>query len=210
MIPGLCRRRVLRLLAAAGAAGLTKAATAAAPESHQAEVDALEAYLNDLTTMRATFTQVAANGEVSTGRLYYQRPDEMRLEYDPPKEILIVASGWQVVYVDKELDQTTGLFTSQTPLGFLLDDEIRLSGEVTVEEVQASPEEIAVSVVETDDPEQGQVTLVFAREPIVLRRWAVTDAQGLTTLIVLERAEFGVPLDEDLFDLPSRRRVRDY
>lgn len=209
MSSGLLRRSILPLVLVALVGGAT-AAVAAVPRQYQDELEALETYLNDLTTLEASFTQIAANGEVSTGRLYYQRPDKMRLEYDPPKEILIVANDWQVVYVDKELDQTTGLFTNQTPLGFLLDDEIRLSGDVTVNDVQAGPEEIAVTVRETDEPDQGEVTLVFGRDPIVLQRWSVTDAQGLTTLVVLDQAQFGTALDEDLFDLPSRRRTRRY
>lgn len=208
MNPACGRRGAIRLLAA-GLTLLAGGARGAVSPDDRAELEALEAYLNDLTTLQATFTQIAPNGELSNGRLYYERPDRMRLEYDPPQEILIVANGWQVVYVDQKLEQVTGLFTSQTPLGFLLADEIRLSGDVTVEDVQRGPYEIAVTVSETDDPETGSVTLVFERQPIALRRWSVVDAQGLETLIVLNDAELGRPLDEALFKLPSRRRRRD-
>ena len=207
MIPVAGRRRLLGLLAVGLA--LPGSVGAAVSADDQAELQAIEAYLNDLTTLQATFSQIAPNGELSTGRLYYRRPDKMRLEYDPPNEILIVANDWQVVYVDRKLDQVTGLFTSQTPLGFLLADEIRLSGDVTVDAVRRAPLEIAVTVSETDDPDQGQVTLVFERQPITLRRWSVVDAQGLETLIVLNDIEQGRPLDDALFKLPSRRRVRD-
>jgi outer membrane lipoprotein-sorting protein len=179
VIPVAGRRRLLGLLAVGLA--LPGSVGAAVSADDQAELQAIEAYLNDLTTLQATFSQIAPNGELSTGRLYYRRPDKMRLEYDPPNEILIVANDWQVVYVDQKLDQVTGLFTSQTPLGFLLDDEIRLSGDVTVDEVRRTPFEIAVTVSETDDPDQGRATLVFERQPIALRRWSVVDAQGLET-----------------------------
>ena len=50
----------------------------------------------------------------------------MRLDYDPPSELLIIANGWKLVYQDRRLKQVSQLFTSQTPLGFLLEDEIRL------------------------------------------------------------------------------------
>lgn len=199
----LTRRGVVGLLV--GGPWLVSATVLAASED-QAELDAIEVYLNDLTTLRSTFTQIAPGGELSTGLLYYQRPDRMRLEYDPPQEILIVANDWQVVYVDQKLEQVTGLFTNQTPLGFLLAEEIRLSGDVTVEDVERGPFELAVTVHETEDPEIGRVTLVFERQPIALKRWSVIDAQGLETLIVLNEVEHGAPLDDTLFDLPSRRR----
>ena len=33
-----------------------------------------------------------------TGELYYQRPDKMRLDYDPPSDILIISDGWKLIY----------------------------------------------------------------------------------------------------------------
>ena len=59
----------------------------------------------------------------------------MRLDYNPPSDILIVSDGWTIVYYDRRLEQVSHLFPSSTPLGFLLRDKIRLSGDVTVTDV---------------------------------------------------------------------------
>ena len=48
-------------------------------------------------------------------------------------------------------------------------------------------------------PDQGQVVLTLGRNPLELRRWAVTDPQGLTTRIQLVDLRAGMPLDRDLF-----------
>jgi len=164
-----------------------------------ADLARIEAYLNGLDTLRSTFVQINPDGGTVTGELYYARPDKMRLDYDPPSRILIVANGWNLVYHDRRLKQVSHLFTSRTPLGFLLEDDIRLSGKVTVTEVQRMADELLVTLVRSEEPDQGAITLVFADEPMALRRWTVVDAQGLRTHVVLEDVETGVELDRELF-----------
>lgn len=198
-------RRVAGLLAlalalsATGPLGAREATAPDAEESAEQALDRIEAYLNDLRSLRASFVQIAPDGGTSTGTLYYARPDKMRLDYDPPSELLIVANGWRLVYHDRRLEQVSQLFTSSTPLAFLLEDEVRLEGDVTVTGFERRGGEIGVALVQTDEPAQGQIALVFAEDPLELRRWTVTDAQGLTTHVVLEEVETDVPLDNSLF-----------
>ncbi len=203
LLPGLLVLALLLVAAAPlgarqvlDAAAQEDVATAQSPEQ---TLDRIEAYLNDLRSLRASFVQIAPNGGTSTGTLYYARPDKMRLDYDPPSELLIVANGWQLVYHDRRLEQVSHLFTSSTPLAFLLQDVVRLDGDVTVTDFERRGGEIGVTLVQTDEPAQGQITLVFGEEPLELRRWTVTDAQGLTTHVILEELETDVPLDRSLF-----------
>jgi len=197
--------RLVRLARAGVLLGLGLAGLAAAPvESAVPAMDhedraRVEAYLNGLDTLQAKFVQIAPNGEMSTGELYYERPDKMRLDYDPPSRILMIANGWQLVYHDRRLDQVSHLFTSRTPLAFLLEDEIRLDGEVTVTRAERVGEELRITLVQTEEADEGQITLVFRDDPLALERWAVTDAQGLTTHVVLEDLRTGMPLEDSLF-----------
>jgi outer membrane lipoprotein-sorting protein/uncharacterized cupin superfamily protein len=151
------------------------------------------------TKLLMTFVQIAPDGGTSTGTLYYARPDKMRLDYDPPSQLLIVANGWRLVYHDRRLEQVSQMFTRSTPLAFLLKDVVRLDGDVTVTGFERRGGEIGVALVQTEDPGQGQITLIFGEDPLELRRWTVTDAQGLTTHVVLEELETDVALDRSLF-----------
>ena len=159
----------------------------------------IEDYLSGMKSLRADFVQLEPDGGTSSGNLYYVRPDMMRLDYDDPNPVLIVANGWQVIYHDRKLDQVSHLLTSQTPLSFLLKKKVKLSGDVTVTDVEDLDSEIVLTLVQSDEPELGTVELAFAKQPLELRRWAVTDAQGLTTHILLERAEVGARIDKKLF-----------
>ena len=188
----------LLLSVVASAGGALGAARDGTPPA--AELARLEAYLNDLTTLRSGFVQIDPDGGMATGELYFARPGRMRLDYDPPADLLIVADGWgQLIYHDRRLEQTSHLFASSTPLGFLLEDEIRLDGEVTVTAFERVGDELLVTLAQTAEPEQGSVTLVFADQPLALRRWNVVDAQGLTTHVILEQVETDVPLADELF-----------
>ena len=175
------------------------AAIRAADTARSEDVARIESYFNGLRSLRADFVQINPDGGTATGKLYYDRPDKMRLDYDPPSRILIIANGWKLVYQDRRLDQVSQLFTSSTPLGFLLEDEVRLSGDVTLTDLKRRAGELSVTLVQTDEPAQGSITLVFAVQPFELRRWTVVDAQGYATHIVLERIETDVPLDRELF-----------
>ena len=46
----------------------------------------------------------------------------------------------------------------------------------------------------------GSMTLVFSDQPLVLRKWTITDGQGITTQVALINPEFGVELDDSVFD----------
>ena len=163
------------------------------------DVAQIESYLDGLRSLRANFVQINPDGGTATGKLYYERPDKMRLDYDPPSRLLIIANGWRLVYHDRRLKQVSQLFTSSTPLGFLLEDEIRLDGKVTVTALERRGGELRVTLVQTDEPTQGSITLAFAEQPFELRRWTVVDPQGYGTHVVLEQLETDVRLDDELF-----------
>jgi outer membrane lipoprotein-sorting protein len=171
----------------------------ALPDAAHEPIARVEAYLNGIDTLRSSFVQINPDGAEVTGELYYARPDKMRLEYDPPSRILIVANRWQVIYHDRRLKQVSHQLTGSTPLGFLLEEDIRLSGDVTVTDLEEAGGELRVTLVQTEEPDQGSITLVFAEQPMELRRWTVVDAQGLPTHVLLGGVETGVALDDELF-----------
>jgi outer membrane lipoprotein-sorting protein len=190
---------LLALLFGGLAAGPAGAAIRDAAAAQAEDVARIEDYLNGLHSLRATFVQINPDGGTVTGKLYYERPDKMRLDYDPPSKLLIIANGWDLVYQDRKLKQISHLFTSKTPLGFLLTKHVRLSGDVTVTDLEHRGGELRVTLVQTDEPNQGSIILAFAEHPFELRRWTVIDPQGYATHVVLDRIETDVALDDNLF-----------
>jgi outer membrane lipoprotein-sorting protein len=192
---------------ATGAA--TPAAAAPAPVSvkltpdQQADLARVEQYMNGLRTLTARFQQFSENGGYSDGQLFVNRPGKMRFQYNPPAPILIVADGRFVAYEDKELKQVSYLPLGQTPAWFLLRNDIKLGGDVTVTRFEKTPGIIRVTLVETGDPGNGTVTLVLSDQPMALRQWQVVDGQGHTTTVALSDLRADAPVDADLFRLPA-------
>ena len=160
----------------------------------------VENYLNQINTLRARFSQIAPDGSMTTGELMLQRPGRMRLDYDPPSGVLLIAPGdWRLIFYDASIKQVNVIPIDQTPLGFLLEDRVTLSGDVEVVDQKSQGSEVGLTLVRTAEPDQGNVTLIFSAEPLELRRWVVVDAQGLSTHVLLESLEYDSALDPDLF-----------
>ena len=81
----------------------------------------IENYLNSIHTLKSNFIQTASTGERATGVLFLNRPGRIRVQYDPPSPILLVANGAFIIYVDKNLEQISHIPIAETPLRVLID-----------------------------------------------------------------------------------------
>ena len=167
------------------------------------EIARVENYLNSITTLRARFFQVDPNGKEKQGTLYIDRPERLRLEYDPPVSVLMVANGSRLVYFDLDLGQVSELPLT-TPLAkLLISKRVRLGDDLEVLKIARAAGMLRLSLANKDDRGAGVVTLVFNANPLALRQWWVQDAQGRVTKITLMDTSFGLPVDSALFDLPE-------
>jgi outer membrane lipoprotein-sorting protein len=206
---GMKRRDLFRLslaplLLAATSAAQAQPAFQPTPQDN-ADLRRIEVYLDSLRTLKAHFLQVAPNGQITQGTAWLDRPGRMRFQYDPPSPLLLVAGHGLVVFYDKSLNQTSNIPISQTPLGVLLADHVRLAGDVTVTGMQRLPGQIQVSLVRTASPGDGTLTLIFADNPLTLRQWTVVDAQRQETRVTLYNTEFGGSYDQKLFEFIDPR-----
>jgi outer membrane lipoprotein-sorting protein len=159
----------------------------------------VESYLNGLSALTANFLQVAADGSTRTGKAWLERPGKMRFEYDAPDPQLLVAGFGLLVYHDPQLDQTTNIPLSATPLGILLANHVVLSGDVTVTNIERDPGENRITLIRTGKANEGSLTLVFGTNPLELRQWIVTDAQAKQTRVSLYDIAPGGPFPDSLF-----------
>lgn len=159
----------------------------------------IETYLNGVKTLRAGFLQVSSNGGVATGKLYLARPGKLRFEYDPPTPITMIADGTFLIYIDKELEQVTHLWLDKTPIGFLVKEDIKLTGDVTVTRFSKGSNTLYATLARSDEPEQGSITMVFSDNPLALRKWSVVDPQGVKTTVTLSNLESSIDINSELF-----------
>ncbi len=168
-------------------------------DADQATLTGIEAYLNNLTTLKARFLQTGPDGQTVQGTAWLSRPGRMRFEYDKPSPLLLVAGHGLVVFHDAKLNQTTNVPIGKTPLGLLLRDKITLSGDATVTDFQRQPGQIALTLVRTSAPGDGSLTLYFSDSPLALIAWSVIDTEGRETRIRLSNVALGGKFDSSLF-----------
>jgi outer membrane lipoprotein-sorting protein len=203
----LGRRRLVLKGLLLGAMAMTPrlvhaAATGAVALSAQdrAVVDRVVAYLNNIHTMESRFEQIAGDGSNASGMIYVERPGKLRLQYDPPMPVMIIADGRGIYYWDSKLEQLSETRVEDTPAWFLLRPDIRASEDVRITQFQHQPGMIRLTMVESAHPELGSVTLALADEPLELRQWTIVDAQARPVTVTLTDPRFGMAIPPLMFD----------
>ena len=184
-----------------------KAAQQGREQKQPPSVARIEKYLQTLTTARARFLQTAPNGAQTIGTFYLNRPGKLRFEYDDPIKDFIVADGYFIYFYDSELGEQSNAPIGQTLADFLLRPGIKLSGDITVKDIQRTGRLVAATLVQTDDPGAGSLTLGFEENPLKLKKWRVTDPTGAITEIELFKLETGMALDDNLFVYMNPNRL---
>ncbi|HUB12422.1 MAG TPA: outer membrane lipoprotein carrier protein LolA [Acetobacteraceae bacterium] len=202
------RRTLLTLallpLLASPAAAFAQAGFARTAQD-DADLQQVQAYLNAIHTLRAHFLQVAPDGAMSQGTVWLERPGRVRFQYDPPAPFLLVAGGGMLSFEDKSIQQVSQIPLFTTPLSILLADRINLGGPVTVTGIRRLPAQLEVTLVRTNSPHDGSLTLLFTQNPLTLRQWSVRDAQDRVTHVTLYNIEQGMPLEPSLFHFNDPR-----
>lgn len=176
---------------------------------HKDDLAAIQKYLNGLYSLVSDFTQVAPDGSLTGGKFFLKRPGKMRWQYEPPTPILMVSDGHQMVYYDYELEQVSYIPLDATMASFLAREKIDLADPfITIEEFAKNPGMLRLTIVQTDKPESGRITLEFSDTPLQLRNMVVTDSQGQITTIALNNAQMGVELEDKLFQFVDPRKNR--
>jgi len=202
------RRQLLAasaLLPAAAGWPADPAAAQAMSAADRADIARAEGWLNTLRNIKARFLQIAQGGAAAEGTAWISRPGRMRFEYDPPEPLLLVASHGQFFFYDKAMKQATTLPLGSTPLGLLLRENLRLSGEVTVSRVERNGGLTGITLFRTGAAAEGRLTLVFSDQPTELRQWVVVDAQARETRVSLYQPEYGGRFPNLLFDFNDPR-----
>lgn len=182
------------------------AAPSFAADAGNAEaVKKAEAYLNGITTLKSRFVQVNPDGGNYNGDLYISRPGRMRLVYDAPTPMLMVADGKFLIYVDTQMNDASHLDLNETPAGLILKENLSFSDpSVKLLDVKRGPGTVEITATMAKDPGAGKLTMVFSEAPFELRQWRVVDAQNKEVIVTLENAQKGMTLDRSLFRYDAR------
>lgn len=172
-------------------------------------IEKIETYFNSIRTIKSKFYQISDNGGTAQGDFYVMKPNKMRLEYQPPHPIEVIADGYYLIFHDKKLEQVTYLDLDENPASMILKENFSFKTEdVTITDMTTEPGIITVSVIKKSLPSAGKIILIFKDNPLSLRQWKVIDAQQISTLVTLDNMETNISLDNTLFKFKDPRKKR--
>ncbi len=172
-------------------------------------LDEISRYINSLKIVQAEFTQINADGTISTGKIYIRRPGRARFEYDPPSAALLIAGGQQVAIFDEKSNTgPTQYPLKRTPLSLILARRVDLNRADMV--IGHSFDGTATTIVAQDPehPEYGTIALTFTDNPTELRQWVITDDIGDQTTVILGPLEEIERLNNNLFNIAREAELR--
>lgn len=194
-----------------GAASVALAA-ASTPVSAQkaSDLTAVEAHIEQVTTMSATFSQSDRKGQTMTGKMLIKRPGKIRFEYQKGANLLIVGDGKSLNMIDYQVRQVQRWPIGESPLSALLDPkrDLKKYGKLVP---TSDPNVVSVAVKDPKRPEYGTITMIFVRNGaapggLQLDSWVALDSQNKRTTIRLSGHQYGIAVDDKTFNWTDPRR----
>ena len=196
-----------RLARALLPAAILAPAPVAAAESP--DLARLKSHLTAVQTMTANFTQTDAKGRADTGTLQLKRPGRVRFEYSGG-DLLLVADGKKLSFLDYQVGQKSSWPLSRTPLGPLLSNSPDFNGKA---EILPSADSRVVVARAKNAGQYGQLTLAFLRSPsapggLQLYGWTAVDPQNHRTTVKLSNVRYNVAVPESAFTYAEPKKKR--
>ncbi len=167
-------------------AALVSLASALPASAQKLSLGEISSYLNSVTSATSPFTQINADGSISKGQIYLQRPGKVRFEYAPPEQSLVLANNGTVVIFDRKVNAAPETYPlSQTPLSIILARNVNLGQAGMVTEHGYDGTATTVTAQDPRRPEIGSIQMKFTGNPVELRQWVIRDGDGTATTVVL-------------------------
>jgi len=186
-------------------------APATAIAAKNADLAKVEAHLKSVDTMTADFSQTDSKGRTLSGTLQLKRPGHIRFDYGKAN-VLVVADGRKLVFIDYDVGQKSSWDLNKTPLGVLLSDNPDLARIARIQP-SSDPRIVVVRALDPSHNEYGTLILAFIKDPaspggLKLYGWTAVDAQGKRTMVRLTNQRYNVAVSPSAFTYaePKKRR----
>ncbi len=173
-----------------------------------AEADSLlQHFLRGLTTLQADFQQTLEQPDeggvyFSSGTFFLKRPGQLRWEYEPPNDQLIVADGQRIWLYDRELEQVSHRSQKAALEGTpaqLLSTTGPLDQHFELKELQVEDGVSWLELIPKDkDAQFSSVRLALADNQLL--RMEMSDNFGQITRFVFTNMQRNPTLDDAIFD----------
>ena len=188
------------------------ATAAPASAATSAELTAVETSLAATRSMTANFLQTDGKGRQMAGTLSLKRPGKIRFAYGGGVNMLLVANGKTLNFLDYDVGQKSSWPIARSPLAVLLSPNPDLT---RIARIMPSEHQNVVIVRARDArrPEFGTLILAFVRDGgapggLKLEGWTAIDAQNKKTTVRLSNQRYNVAVPDNAFTFAEPKRKK--
>lgn len=176
------------------------------------ELKAVESSLSATQSMTASFLQTDGKGRQMAGTLSLKRPGKIRFAYGGGVNMLLVANGKTLSFIDYDVGQKSSWPIAKSPLAVLLSpnpDLARIARIVPNEHKNV----VVVRARDARRPEFGTLVLAFVRDGsapggLKLEGWTAIDAQNKKTTVRLSNQRYNVGVPDSAFTYAEPKRKK--
>ena len=188
------------------------ATAAAAPAATSGELKAVESSLAATQSMTANFLQTDGKGRQMAGTLSLKRPGKIRFAYGGGVNMLLIANGKTLNFIDYDVGQKSSWPIAKSPLAVLLSpnpDLTRIARLVPSDHNNV----VVVRARDARRPEFGTLILAFLRDGsapggLKLEGWTAIDAQNKKTTVRLSNQRYNVGIPDSAFTFAEPKRKK--
>jgi len=159
----------------------------------------VHSFFENLKTLEADFIQVGPSGNVTNGKVYFDLPGKLRIDYHKPNNLLITCKGFWIVIQDRNLKTTNNVPLKSSPFSILLQKHMNLSHENLKTELKNKSGVISLTIKSSDNVQAGELILEFSEKPFNLKKWIIKDTFGNVTTVFVQNAKYNKKLSHLLF-----------
>lgn len=191
---------------------LVASVTAPAPAATSGELKAVEASLAATSSMTADFLQTDGKGRQMAGTLTLKRPGKIRFAYGGGVNMLLVANGKTLSFIDYDVGQKSSWPIGKSPLAVLLSPQPDL-GRIARIVPSENPNVVVVRARDARRPEFGTLVMAFQKAPgapggLRLEGWTAIDAQNKKTTVRLSNQRYNVAVPDSAFTYAEPKRKK--
>jgi outer membrane lipoprotein-sorting protein len=188
------------------------AVAAPAPAATSGELKTVEVSLAATQSMTADFLQTDGKGRQMAGTLSLKRPGKIRFAYGGGVNMLLVANGKTLSFIDYDVGQKSSWPIAKSPLAVLLSPSPDL-GRIARITPSENSSVIIVRARDARRPEFGTLVMAFQRAPeapggLRLEGWTAIDAQNKKTTVRLSNQRYNVAVPDSAFTYAEPKRKR--
>ena len=153
-------------------------------------------YLKNLNTLEASFIQISSDGDIKKGKIFFNLPGKLRIDYIEPDDLLITSNGFWLTIQNKKLKQTNNIPLERTPLNLFLNKKFDFKNNP---DIKFKMESDIITLTFLGDEKETKFELVFNLNPLRLRKWVIIDEFENKTSVMLQNIEMDVKRSYKIF-----------